>query len=170
MDPQSRIALWQYLEMLKQNGTTILLTTQYLEEADRACDRIAIIDEGRLLKIGSPAVLKDELGADRITLTLAGGEDGYRKAAQAVADCPGVRRVERLQPLVLSVGDAGAVLPQVIRRIEAAGGQLLTIRNAPVTLDDVFLRYTGHEVRPDVNIGPAVSAAFATAHGGRSRQ
>jgi hypothetical protein len=81
-----------------------------------------------------------------------------------------VWRVERLQPLVLSVGNAGAVLPQVIRRIEAAGGQLLTVRNAPVRLDDVFLRYTGHEVRPDVNIGPAVSAAFATAHGGRPQQ
>jgi daunorubicin resistance ABC transporter ATP-binding subunit len=168
MDPQSRTALWQYLERLKRQGMTILLTTQYLEEADRACDRIAIIDEGKLLKIGSPGALKDELGADRITLTLASPftEDPYDRAAQTLATCPDVRRVEQVEPLVLSVREAGASLPQIIRQIEAEGIRILSIRNAPVTLDDVFLRYTGRKVRTEVDTGPAVNAAFAAAHGG----
>jgi daunorubicin resistance ABC transporter ATP-binding subunit len=172
MDPQSRLALWDYLRQLKRDGMTILLTTQYLEEADRSCDRIAIIDEGRLLKIGNPVALKDEIGADRITLTLTSPitEDVYDRAAQIMAKCTEVRRVEQVEPLVLSVREAGASLPAIIRQIEAERIQILTIRNAPVTLDDVFLTYTGRKIRTEVDSGPAVSAAFAAAHGGRHPQ
>jgi ABC-2 type transport system ATP-binding protein len=171
MDPQSRSALWQYLGRLKREGLTILLTTQYLEEADRACDRIAIIDEGRLLKIGSPGSLKEELGADRITLTVSSplSEDAYERAAQIAAKNPDVTRVEQVEPLVLSVREIGASVPEIIRQVEAEGIQILTVRTAPVTLDDVFLRYTGRKIRPEASTGPAMTAAFATVHGGRAR-
>jgi daunorubicin resistance ABC transporter ATP-binding subunit len=171
MDPQSRIALWQYLGQLKKEGLTILLTTQYLEEADRACDRIAIIDEGRLLKIGSPRALKDELGTDRLTLTVTSplAEDTYERAAQVVAKCPEVTRVEQIEPLVLAVRATGASVPEIIRQVEAEGIQIQTIQHAAVTLDDVFLRYTGHRVRTEMNTGPAMSAAFAAMHGRRPR-
>jgi daunorubicin resistance ABC transporter ATP-binding subunit len=172
MDPQSRIALWRYLQQLKREGTTILLTTQYLEEADRSCDRIAIIDDGKLLRIGSPAALKDELGADRITLTLTSdiAEDAYDRAAKIVADCQGVQRVEQVEPLVLSVREAGESLPLIIRRIETEGIRIVSINSSTVTLDDVFLRYTGHRVRTDAETGPVMSAAFIAAHGGRPPQ
>jgi ABC-type multidrug transport system ATPase subunit len=167
MDPQSRLALWGYLEKLKREGVTILLTTQYLEEADQACDRIAIIDEGKLLRSGSPAALKDELGADRVTLTLSSSyaEATYDRAARSLADCTDVRRVEQTEPLVLSVRESGRSLPQIIRRIEAEGIEIVSIRNAKVTLDDVFLRYTGHKVRTQAEEGPSPAAAFAAVHG-----
>ena len=168
MDPQSRIALWGYLEKLKREGVSILLTTQYLEEADRACDRIAIIDEGKLLRMGSPAALKDELGADRVTLTLASPftEDVYDRAARSLADCPDVRRVEQAEPLVLAVRESGRSLPQIIRRIEGQDIEIVSIRNSAVTLDDVFLRYTGHKVHTEeADKGPSLAAAFAAVHG-----
>jgi daunorubicin resistance ABC transporter ATP-binding subunit len=167
MDPQSRIALWQYLHRLKRDGMTILLTTQYLEEADRACDRIAIIDEGRPLRTGSPAALKEELGADRITLTLDSAltEDTYQRAAQIVAKCPEVTRVEQVEPLVLATREAGTSLPEVIRQIEAERIQIRTIRSSAVTLDDVFLRYTGHKVRTEVRRENPMNALFAAIHG-----
>jgi ABC-2 type transport system ATP-binding protein len=167
MDPQSRIALWGYLEKLKSEGTTILLTTQYLEEADRACDRIAIIDEGKLLKTGSPAVLKDELGTDRITLELTSEltEDTYARAARSLGKHPEVRQIEQVEPLVLSVSRAGASLPHIMRQLEADGLQITSIATTAVTLDDVFLRYTGHKVQSKVESGPSLSAAFAAVHG-----
>jgi daunorubicin resistance ABC transporter ATP-binding subunit len=172
MDPQSRIALWQYLDQLKRQGMTILLTTQYLEEADKACDRIAIIDNGQLLRVGSPAALKDELGADRITLTLTSplNEDAYDRAAQLMAKNPDVSGVEQVEPLVLSVRETGGSLPQILRQLESEGIQIQSIRNASITLDDVFITYTGHKIKTEVDAGPVVSAAFAAAHGGKLPQ
>jgi ABC-2 type transport system ATP-binding protein len=169
MDPQSRTALWEYLGLLKDEGTTILLTTQYLEEADKSCDRIAIIDEGRLLRIGSPATLKEELGADRITLTLDSELAGnpYERAAEVISASDGVHRVEQVEPLVLSVRAASMSLPQIIRDLEAGGIRILSVNTASVTLDDVFLRYTGHKIRSQVSSGPVASAAFMAAHGRR---
>jgi daunorubicin resistance ABC transporter ATP-binding subunit len=173
MDPQSRLALWQYLDRLRRDGVTILLTTQYLEEADRACDRVAIMDRGKLLRSGSPAAMKDELGADRVTFTLTSAlaEDAYDRAAHVVGRYPEVARVEQVEPLVLSVRDTGAALPTIIRHLESEYIRILTVRNSAVTLDDVFLRYTGHKVRADPGLGrPAMSAAFAAMHGGKVPQ
>jgi ABC-type multidrug transport system ATPase subunit len=170
MDPQSRSTFWEYLQLLRRDGTTVLLTTQYLEEADRSCDRIAIIDRGSLLAIGTPAELKDELGTQRITLTLdprAAAGQPYHRAAEIVARCDGVQRVERTGPLVLAVRDAAESLPTIIRQLDTAGLRITSLHTASVTLDDVFLRYTGHRPRTEARSGPAVSAAFTTAHGRR---
>ncbi len=172
MDPQSRMALWQYLDRLRRDGMTILLTTQYLEEADRACDRIAIIDRGKLVKTGSPAQLKNELGADRVTLTVTSAlsEDTYERASRVAAGLADTARVEQIEPLILSVRQAGATLPAIMRHFEENEIRIVTIRNSQVSLDDVFLRYTGHKVRPDPGISrPAMSAAFAALHGGGAR-
>jgi ABC-type multidrug transport system ATPase subunit len=170
MDPQSRMALWEYLHKLKRDGMTILLTTQYLEEADRACDRIAIISEGKLVKTGSPRMLKGELGADRVTLTLSSPltDDPYDRAAQLMTGCAAVTQVEQVEPLVLSVHQTDGALPQIIRQIEADGIQVNAIRAAAVTLDDVFLKYTGRKVRKEViSLSAAANAKFAAMHGGR---
>jgi daunorubicin resistance ABC transporter ATP-binding subunit len=172
MDPQSRMALWQYLDRLRRDGMTILLTTQYLEEADRACDRIAIIDRGTLVKTGSPAQLKAELGADRITLTVTSplSEDAYERAARTAGNIGDMAGVEQIEPLVLSVRDPGATLPVIMRYLAEHDITITSIRNSQVSLDDVFLRYTGHKVRPDPGISrPAMSAAFAALHGGGAR-
>jgi len=167
MDPQSRAALWTYLDRLRRDGLTALLTTQYLEEADRACDQIAIIDEGRLLTGGTPQALKAELGADRLTVTVPPA--CYPDAARIVAECPEVTRIEQAEPLVLSLRSGGASVPEVLRRIELGGVRITTVQHSPVTLDDVFLRYTGHRVRTDIDTRPAMSAAFAAMHGRRPR-
>jgi ABC-2 type transport system ATP-binding protein len=127
MDPQSRGAFWRYLQQLRRDGTTVLLTTQYLEEADRSCDQIAIVDRGCRLTIGTPAALKDELGTQRITLTLdsRATDQPYRRAAEIVARGARVERVEQTEPLVLSVRDAAESLPPIIRQIEAAAANHL---------------------------------------------
>jgi daunorubicin resistance ABC transporter ATP-binding subunit len=170
MDPQSRSAFWSYLQQLREDGISVLLTTQYLDEADRSCDQIAIIDRGSLLTIGTPAALKDDLGTQRITLTLDAPtiERPYRRAAKTLAGITGVQRINQTEPLVLSVRDADQSLPPIIRQIETAGLRIISLNTVSVTLDDVFLHYTGHRIRTEPRSRPSVSAAFSAAHRQRS--
>jgi ABC transporter DrrB family efflux protein len=93
LDPQSRRALWERLRQLSREGVTVLLTTQYLEEADRTCDRVAILEQGRLVRIGSPAALKEEVGGGRLVLTVPGLAD-LERAADALAAAETVVRVQ----------------------------------------------------------------------------
>jgi ABC-2 type transport system ATP-binding protein len=119
LDPQSRNALWEYLRRPAGDGITIFLTTQYLAEADRACDRVAILDGGRLIKTGTPDALKIEIGAGRLVLTLA-SDDSRERAAAVLAGCPGVVRVEPGDAgdrLVLHVHDVGGSVAPVIVRL-----------------------------------------------------
>ena len=91
MDPQSRIAIWSYLEKLnKEDGTTIFLTTQYLEEADRLCQRLAIVDFGKIVASGSPADLKRKIGADSIKLAIENCERDKPKAKELLESLTGV--------------------------------------------------------------------------------
>jgi ABC-type multidrug transport system ATPase subunit len=171
LDPQSRGALWAHLRTLSPEGTTIFLTTQYLEEADRACDRVGIIDQGRLVKVGSPAELKREVGEGRVLLTLA-DEDDRRRAADLVAACPPVARVEpreRGKPLVAYVHDVRASVPGIIQRLAEAAIEVTAVEQAQASLDDVFLRYTGSRPHSEAPIVGAVSGLFAAAHGRRRR-
>jgi ABC-type multidrug transport system ATPase subunit len=171
LDPQSRGALWAYLHTLSRDGMTIFLTTQYLEEADRACDRIAIIDQGRLVKIGAPAELKREVGEGRLLLTLA-DEDDRRRAGDLLAACPTVARVEprrQGEPLVAYVHDVRASAPALIQMLADEAIEIAAVEQAQTSLDDVFLRYTGSRPRVEAPTGRAVSGLFAAAHGGRRR-
>ena len=113
LDPQARNALWEELRALSATGTTILLTTQYLEEADRLCGRVAILDRGRILTVGTPTALKDAAGEDRVTLTLAeAGDPDQRALAQRVAaQVPGVLNVrDGQQEVTLQLHAAGDAL------------------------------------------------------------
>jgi hypothetical protein len=168
LDPQSRGALWGYLRQLSREGTTIFLTTQYLEEADRACDRVAIIDGGWLVKEGTPAALKEEVGEGRLRLTLANGADPAR-AARALAVCPEVVNVEPGDPLVAGVRSVGPSLAPVIRLLDEAGIGVAGVETEQATLDDVFLRYTGQAPRAEALVASSVSSLFAAAHGRRRR-
>jgi ABC-2 type transport system ATP-binding protein len=169
LDPQSRNALWAQLRELSQQGTTVFLTTQYLEEADRACDRVAILDQGRLVTVGTPQALKQEVGGGRLTLTFV-EEASANLAARALASCPDVTRVQPARSgdaLVVYVNDARASVPPVLRLLESDGIQVASVEQAQASLDDVFLRYTGERPHAEARVKGAVSSMFGAAHGRR---
>jgi ABC-type multidrug transport system ATPase subunit len=172
LDPQARNALWDELRAVSAAGTTILLTTQYLEEADRLCGRVAILDRGRILTVGSPTALKDAAGEDRVTLTLAEpGDPGQRALAQRVAARgPGVLNVrDGGEEITLQMRAAGDALPELIRNLDREGVAVARLRLVPTTLDDVFIAYTGETPRSEVESGRRPTSVFAAIHGGGSR-
>jgi len=150
LDPQTRNAMWRYLEDLNRGGTTVFLTTQYLEEADRLCSRLAIIDQGRIVIEGSPRDLKKEIGGDVVTLSLAEDtdRDTLRRAVEAVTSFPGAGEPTVFDHSIsLPVTDAGEALSALVRRLDAAGVPVARLSMSSPTLDEVFLRHTGERMR-----------------------
>jgi ABC-2 type transport system ATP-binding protein len=154
LDPQSRSNLWDHIRALRQElGTTIFLTTHYLEEADALCDRVLIIDHGKIIAEGVPDELKQRVSGDVVTLSV----DGEPLAARdLLAGHPAVREVTVDGPSVrLSVTRGEQALPGLLRTLEEAGLALASIQLARPTLDDVFLTLTGRSLRDDSRQGPA---------------
>jgi ABC-2 type transport system ATP-binding protein len=152
LDPQSRMALWAELQRLRTAGTTMFLTTHYMDEADALCDRIAIIDHGRIVVDGSPADLKRSIGTDALDLRLVtDGNDGVVRAQDEVVrrlvGLTAVTGVERTRDGVrVAVAEPSQALSALFRRLD--GGVVVHgISMRQPTLDDVFLHYTGHEIR-----------------------
>jgi ABC-2 type transport system ATP-binding protein len=147
LDPQSRLALWEILGELHAAGQTILLTTHYMEEADELCDRLAIIDHGHLLALGTPAELKGSTGAETyVTVTAAGDLD---RLAPFLADrVPGVTMAERVDGKVqLFVDHSDGVLPAVVTAAESGGFSITDLSITEPTLESVFINLTGRELR-----------------------
>jgi ABC-2 type transport system ATP-binding protein len=145
LDPQGRARLWGEIRRLRDSGVTVFLTTHYLEEADALCDRLAIIDHGRIVADGTPEQLKREIAGDVITLGLADNRDGALTlllaqsfVRQAGPEGDGLR-------LYVDRGDAA--MPAILRLLDGAGFQLQTIAMSRPSLDDVFLQQTGHSLR-----------------------
>ncbi|MEI7744315.1 MAG: ATP-binding cassette domain-containing protein [Chloroflexota bacterium] len=144
LDPASRIALWEVVEQLRNDGTTILLTTQYLDEADRLADRIAVIDGGRVIAEGTSTELKDRLGEDVVDIRVA---DPSRTAeitgllADLAAAAP--RAEESSGRISLPVHHGAGLLAEVVRRIDGAGAEVAELSLHRPSLDDVFLALTG---------------------------
>ena len=147
LDPQSRIALWQILEELHAEGQTILLTTHYMEEADQLCDRVAIMDHGRILALETPAGLKRSVGADTIVTVSADGklDDLARLLEQRV---PGVLRATQVDSTVqLGVKGTTGVLPAVVNLAESDGIPVTDLSITEPTLETVFINLTGKDLR-----------------------
>ena len=153
LDTQSRAALWEYLEGLnREEGITIFLTTQYLEEADRLCRELSIIDHGRLIAKGSPSGSRQTVGGDTITMTLKGGTDAAlkSKAKEIIGAVQGVTRVVDSDGGVVAYAkDAGQIIADVVMALDRNGIRPASLGIASPTLDDVFLHQTGRRIRSE---------------------
>jgi len=147
LDPQSRLALWEILGELNREGQTVLLTTHYMEEAEQLCDRVAIMDHGRILALDTPAELKRSVDADTIVTVRAGG-DPEALAGRLAEQIAEVRRTRVLDGAVeLHVQGAERLVPRVVAAAEAAGFALVDLSVAEPTLETVFINLTGKELR-----------------------
>jgi ABC-2 type transport system ATP-binding protein len=143
LDPRSRISLWETIEGRVADGTTVLLTTQYLDEADRLADRISVIDHGRVIAEGSSDELKDQMGGESLEVTL----DAAEQAEAAIAALAGVCSAPpELDGVVLRVpiAERKGMIATAVERLNAAGVGIDDIAMRRPTLDDVFLKLTGH--------------------------
>jgi ABC-2 type transport system ATP-binding protein len=155
LDPQSRTALWEELESVNRSGTTMFLTTHYMEEADRLCNRIAIVDEGKIVVGGTPAELKRTVGSDVVELQLEADDsdaleqqradigrmlDGFAPIAEIKPSASGVQ---------LYIANAAATIPELVRRLDGNGVRIGALTMHQPSLDDVFLRYTGKTIREE---------------------
>jgi ABC-2 type transport system ATP-binding protein len=150
LDPASRRDIWAEVRRLnKQQGMTIFLTTQYLEEADELADRIAIIDHGKIAAEGSPATLKAGMGTESINVTFRSADDA-EKAKSHLSDM-----AERIQAdrkiLRLYLSHAAAAVPAVMNRLGSTGIEPISLTLTQPTLDDVFLKVTGQRFEAEVN-------------------
>lgn len=147
LDPQSRAHMWDEIRRLRAEGMTVFLTTHYLDEADALCDRVAIIDHGRIVAEGTPAELKRAIAGEVVTVSLAGAD--APAAAQLLDAQPYVTKLETLDEggLRLYVADGAAAIPQILRTLDAASIPLNSIELHRPSLDDVFLAQTGRSLR-----------------------
>jgi ABC-2 type transport system ATP-binding protein len=147
LDPQGRLALWDILGELNSDGQTILLTTHYMEEADKLCDRVAIMDHGRILALDTPAALKQSIGADTVvTVRTTGDADRLGEVlASDVAEVTRARIADGRLELHVQGGDR--LIPRIVLSAEHNGFELVDVSVAQPTLETVFINLTGRELR-----------------------
>ena len=145
LDPASRLTVWEELRRINGAGTTVFLTTQYLEEADQLCDRLAIIDAGTIVAEGTPERLKAEMGHDVVRLALGGADAGATQAA--VDGLPGLERVvAEADALALYLEDGAGSIAEIVRRLDRERIRVGGIAVSRPSLDDVFLQATGRRL------------------------
>jgi ABC-2 type transport system ATP-binding protein len=148
LDPQNRANLWEHLRALRDKGTTIVLTTHYLEEADVLCDRLVIVDHGRIVIAGTPRDLKHRVAGDAIVINLKEDADAAGGGLALLGQEPYVREISASgDQLRLYVEDGSAALPQVLRILDQERIGVRSMNLSEPTLDDVFLRQTGRSLR-----------------------
>lgn len=158
LDPRARHNIWDLVREIREQGTTIFLTTHYMDEAERLCDRVAILDHGRMIALDTPAQLVNKLGmATRITFQVNGGRtvkrnNGGERDSTAAFDAAqvgvldGVQRVEKEGDQVTVYGQGAQLIGAVINTLETGGVQIHNLRTEQADLEDVFLALTGREV------------------------
>ena len=146
LDIQTRSVIWEYLKNLnKEKGLTIFITTHYLEEADYLCDRIGIIDKGKIMVMDSPSRLKDELGGDIINIKINGE---YSEIIESLKQLNHVKKIDIVdQNLRIQVEKGENVLPSILGFINSKGIVVTSVSLAKASLDQVFLKYTGKSLR-----------------------
>jgi ABC-2 type transport system ATP-binding protein len=152
LDPQSRTTIWAYLERLnKEEGKTIFLTTQYLEEADKLCKRLAIIDYGKIVANGTPTDLKREVAADSIRVSLENCERDKAHAKELIQSMTGVTGVLDANEECLNVyaKNGGLLVADIVRALDSIDIRLTSVTFSSPTLDDVFLKHTGRRIRAE---------------------
>ena len=154
LDPQSRSNLWDHIRDLREKlGTTVFLTTHYLEEADALCDRVLVIDHGKIIAEGVPEELKRRISGDVVTLSVSGDQT---KAQEILTGHPGVREISvDGRAIRMTVEHGEEALPGMLRALDGDGIMLESIQLARPTLDDVFLTLTGRSLRDDSPQGRA---------------
>jgi ABC-2 type transport system ATP-binding protein len=143
LDPRSRLQLWETIEGLVADGTTVLLTTQNLDEADRLANEIAVIDQGRVIAEGTPDELKDRVGGERLEIRLD-DETRAEVAVRALASMTDEPPIAAGELVTVGVRRRAGAIVEAVRRLDAAGVGVEDIALRRPTLDDVFLSLTGH--------------------------
>jgi ABC-2 type transport system ATP-binding protein len=146
LDPQSRRQLWDILRRFKSQGRTILLTTHYMDEAERLCDRVAIVDKGKVIALGSPSELIAKLGGEHlIEFVLNEGETADPSALKGLPAVVGARKEE--DAMVLSVTAPHIALPALLENLQKTGLHLARLTTRHASLEDVFVTLTGRHLR-----------------------
>jgi ABC-2 type transport system ATP-binding protein len=148
LDPQSRRQLWGVIEEFRRRGGTVLLTTHYMEEAERLCDRVAVVDHGEIIALGSPRELIASLGAEHVVeFALAQGE---APSDDVLAALPGVEHVDRENGTThLTVSRVHQAIPALMRLLSERGASLSELTTHHASLEDVFLNLTGRHMHDE---------------------
>jgi ABC-2 type transport system ATP-binding protein len=148
LDPQSRRQLWDIIRNFQRGGGTVLLTTHYMDEAERLCDRLAIVDHGQIIAEGTPSELIERLGGHHVVEFEASGDSSNGAAFDAWRVLPGVESVRHDNGLVsLTVREPHLTIPALLDAVEKHGSQLLHLTTRQASLEDVFVNLTGRHLR-----------------------
>jgi len=150
LDPQSRRQVWDIVNAFKAGGRTVLLTTHYMDEAEKLCDRVAIVDHGRIIAEGSPMHLMTSLGGEHV-VEIAVREDGQGALpAAAMEGLPGVRAAHaEAGRIVLTVAEPHVAVPAILEKVRTGGWELSGLSTRHASLEDVFVSLTGRHLRDE---------------------
>jgi ABC-2 type transport system ATP-binding protein len=151
LDPQSRRQLWDIIRGFRGQGRTVLLTTHYMDEAERLCDRVAIVDHGKVIALGTPRELILSLGGEHIIeFTLGNGQAGLLAESAGLADLPSVQAIRtEVDRVSLSVTELHVALPALLSRLDQHHYELASLATRHASLEDVFVALTGRHLRDD---------------------
>jgi ABC-2 type transport system ATP-binding protein len=162
LDPSARALMWEIVRQLVADGTTLLLTTQYLDEADQLAERVAVIDGGKVIAEGQPAELKASVGGQRLLVTLAAASDAAAASRALRAFAPGsIMPSARGRLIDLPVDATDGLATEVVRALDAVGVRVSDIAVRSASLDDVFLTLTGHKAETETKTADADAAELA---------
>ena len=150
LDIQTRTAIWKYIRKFKENGMTIFLTTHYLEEADALCDRVAIIDHGKIMALDKPGTLKSQIGGDLITLTFGENNKNIENFLKVIKEKEGIKSVSKMENGIYSIvveRNGDKMIPELFDIASKLNVQIGSVRLKRPTLDDVYMKYTGKTIR-----------------------
>jgi ABC-2 type transport system ATP-binding protein len=150
LDPQSRRQVWDIVNGFKARGRTVLLTTHYMDEAERLCDRVAVVDQGRIIALGTPRELMTSLGGDHVVEISVVENGAGPLRPEHLSGLPSVRSVRaEAGHLVLAVGEPHVAIPGLLERLRGGGWQLASLTTRHASLEDVFVSLTGRHLRDE---------------------